>query len=72
MTNCSTGSTPTASPPPRCRLATSIGPACNFRESAVNSISSPFWMMMESPKVTSKGGNMSSPSVKFSRPRCNT
>ena len=63
------GSTPTASPPPIWMLAISIVPACSLRLSAVNSSSSAFWMMTESPKVTSSGGSRSSPSVRLSMPR---
>ena len=52
------------------KLATSIAPACSRRLSAVNSSSSPFWMMTERPNVTSSGGRRSSPSVRLSSARC--
>ena len=44
-------------------------PRRSARESAENSSSSTFWMMIDRPKVTSSGGRMSGPSVRFSTPR---
>ena len=56
-TNWSSGSTPIHTPSASWKLATSIAPALSRRLSAVNSSSSPFWMMTERPNVTSSGGS---------------
>ena len=66
------GNQPTARSSPRCKLAVRSPPTSSARESAENSSSSTFWMMMDRPKVTSKGGRMSGPSVRFSTPRWST
>ncbi len=55
----------------RGKLAVSMAPACSRRLSALKISSNPFWMITERPKVTSSGGNRSSPSVRLSTRRCN-
>ncbi len=64
------GNQPRASPSTTCRLAVSSPPALIERESAEKISSSAFWITIDSPKVTSRGGRMSLPSVRFSTPRC--
>ena len=53
-------------------LMFSIVPASRPCESAENHMISPFWMMIDRPKVTTIGRVSSAPSVKFSSPRCST
>ena len=53
--------TPIARPPPSSIEAVSIAPSRSRRLSAVKASSSPFWMMIDSPKVTSSGGSRSRP-----------
>ena len=53
--------TPTAMPPPSGIEAVSIAPERRRWLSAEKACSSPFWMMMERPNVTSSGGSRSRP-----------
>ncbi len=71
-TNCRSGSTPMNTPSASGKLAISIAPALSRRLSAVKTSSSPFWMMTDSPNVTSSGGSRSSPSVRLRSARCST
>ena len=67
----SRGNQPTASPPPRARLAVSIPPGFSRRESAENASSNPFWITIERPNVTSTAGRMPRSSSRLSTSRCN-
>ena len=69
MTKTISGYQPTASWSVRRTLAFSRRPASRPCESAENHITSPFWMMIERPKVTRIGRVSSVPMVKLSNPR---
>ena len=62
--------TPTAMPPPSGIEAVSMAPSGSRRLSAEKASSSPFWMMIDRPKVTSSGGRMSAPSVRLRSSVC--
>ena len=65
----SSGNAPTASPPPRGTLAVSIPPGFSRRESAEKISSSPFWITIDSPKVTSTAGRIPRPNRRLSANR---
>ncbi len=65
-TNVIRGNTPNATPPPSDIEAVPIDPARSNWLSAENPSISPFWIMIDSPNVTSSGGSRSRPSVRFS------
>ena len=47
-----------------------MAPALSRWLSAESVSKRPFWMMIDSPKVTSSGGRMSRPSVRLSSANC--
>ena len=69
-TSVSSGMTPIARPPPSAIEAVSIAPSRSRRLSAEKASSSPFWMMIDRPKVTSSGGSRSRPKVRLSSTCC--
>ena len=60
-TKVSSGITPNATPPPSEIEAVPMPPSRSRRLSAENASSSPFWMMIDRPNVTSSGGSISRP-----------
>ena len=64
------GAKPTLNPGPSGMDADSKAPACSRRLSAPKISNSPFCRTIESPKVTSSGGRISSPSTRSSTSRC--
>ena len=62
--------TPMAMPPPSGSEAVSSPPAESRRESAEKASSSPFWMMIDRPKVISSGGRMSAPIARLRMMAC--
>ena len=69
MTNTIRGYQPTASWSVSRTLAFSMRPASRPCESAEYHMTSPFWMMIDKPKVTTIGRVSSGPMVKLSNPR---
>ena len=69
-TRLSSGMMPTAMPPPSGSETPASSPIGSRRVSAEKASRRPFWMMIDRPKVTSSGGRMSVPSVRFRSKRC--